>query len=391
MNLKKPSSPGRTWCGPPIVAVLLAAAMVLATGPPARATTFTLDDNPSLWGGSGLGAEDPFGTTGRVASGGLAPSPALGTYGFTGGDMLGPGPVRRMGSPDGPYIDAISDNTRYLGDVLIDFSVDRVSTGLAGTAVATEAAAADQPGDIFRTTRGFAAPGAFAGTLSGTGYLGPLPTAGGGGSNRRILDESNDLGLAAPATMNQGSHDNVDGFDWSDVFGATVDPGKGLPAPSDWIYFAIAPDNAWGGSAADVFACAPGTALASPTPFAPATTLGLDSMTAENIDDLDALVLWDSRTAGDVGSLDAGIDYALFSLGPGSASLGGSLTGGDVFFTDFNGSFALYADAGDLGLLSGELTDNVDALEVVPEPVTLAGLMLGIGTLGRYVRRRRRA
>jgi len=39
VNLKKPSLPGRFSRGPPIAAIVLAAAMVLATGPPARATS----------------------------------------------------------------------------------------------------------------------------------------------------------------------------------------------------------------------------------------------------------------------------------------------------------------------------------------------------------------
>ena len=39
MKLKKPSLAGCTWCGPPVAAIVLAAVMVLATGPPARATS----------------------------------------------------------------------------------------------------------------------------------------------------------------------------------------------------------------------------------------------------------------------------------------------------------------------------------------------------------------
>jgi len=39
VNRKKPSLPGRVSRGPPIAAIVLAAAMVLATGPPARATS----------------------------------------------------------------------------------------------------------------------------------------------------------------------------------------------------------------------------------------------------------------------------------------------------------------------------------------------------------------
>ena len=55
-------------------------------------------------------------------------------------------------------------------------------------------------------------------------------------------------------------------------------------------------------------------------------------------------------------------DFALFSLAPGSvalAALGNSPA--DIFFTDFSGSYAIYASAADLGLLPA---DNVDALEI---------------------------
>jgi hypothetical protein len=95
------------------------------------------------------------------------------------------------------------------------------------------------------------------------------------------------------------------------------------------------------------------------------------------------------------------VDYALFSLSNGSPSLViNALNQGDVFFTDFNGTFALFADAQDLGLLpapGAPIGDNVDALEVteerydIPEPLTLLGGFLGLSALGGYVRRRRRA
>ncbi len=93
-------------------------------------------------------------------------------------------------------------------------------------------------------------------------------------------------------------------------------------------------------------------------PFAKAMNLGLGSN-----DDVDALVMWDRNILGGPGhggnpnGAEPGIDYALFSLGPGSFSLGQAafpggplLSPADVFFTDFSGSFALYALGSDLGL-----------------------------------------
>jgi len=49
VKLKKPSLPGCTWCGPPVAAIVLAAAMVLATGPPARATSLGQLDLKYYW------------------------------------------------------------------------------------------------------------------------------------------------------------------------------------------------------------------------------------------------------------------------------------------------------------------------------------------------------
>jgi hypothetical protein len=62
------------------------------------------------------------------------------------------------------------------------------------------------------------------------------------------------------------------------------------------------------------------------------------------------------------GFLDPGFDSALFSLSPGSPTLGlGGYLPGDVFITAFGGVFSLYASAGSLGLLPG---DNIDALDI---------------------------
>ncbi|NQU75703.1 MAG: PEP-CTERM sorting domain-containing protein [Planctomycetes bacterium] len=70
-----------------------------------------------------------------------------------------------------------------------------------------------------------------------------------------------------------------------------------------------------------------------------------------------------------MGIADPMIDYALFSLSPGSPSLMQyGLSPSDIFFTDFSGCFWLYALGSDLGLLSdpgANLGDNVDALEVL--------------------------
>jgi hypothetical protein len=259
---------------------------------------------------------------------------------------------------------------------------------LPGTAVAGQAALDQQPGDIFRTTRQFTDPGTFVG-LGGGGYVGPLPTATAVPSgNTLVLDESA-LGLTAvglpgtviPPTVPAvpipipGTHDNVDAFDWT-TFDVTGDL-----TTDEWLYFSVNPDESafTGFSAADIFAVPPGAG--SGFPFVPAPALGL--MPGPVMDDIDALVMWD---LGTVGLLEPSIDYALFSLSPGSASLMAiGLNAADVFFSDFSGAFALYADTLDMGLIPGPggfIGDNIDALEVepIPEPATM--LLLGSGLAG---------
>jgi len=147
-------------------------------------------------------------------------------------------------------------------------------------------------------------------------------------------------------------------------------------------------------SAANIYDV-PGYGETSPSmPFAASASLGLDTL-GLNTDNIDALVLYDLNQLGgpkrNGPGAEAGIDYALFSLSHGSASLNNlGLSEADIFFTDFSGSFALYASAADLGLAGGpglQPGDNVDALEIVPEPVTL--FLFGFG--GLVLLRKRKA
>ena len=60
--------------------------------------------------------------------------------------------------------------------------------------------------------------------------------------------------------------------------------------------------------------------------------------------------------------MSPGKDYALFSLAPGSPSLGGGLfSPADIFVTIFAGTNTLFLPAAAIGMLP---TDNVDALDV---------------------------
>jgi hypothetical protein len=323
--------------------------------------------------------------------------------------VLAPGgpPVPQI-VPNGNYVDSFSVNTSDKGGPLeFLFSVDRTSLGVPGTAVAAEAGFNQQPGDIYTSTAHYLAPGFFVGALGVAPYAGPLPAyIGGGASNVLTIDDSA-LGLLAgvasippgvPALpIGLGTHDNVDAFDpWF------IDTnGDGLS--DSWSYFTIYPDEAiLAGflSAADIFVVAPGTPGAAPVPFAPAFSMGLDSVGGPNTDSIDALVMFDNGTPGPVneGGVEPGIDYALFSLSPGSTSLVAfGLNSSDVFFTDFTNAFALYAPSASLGLIGvpgGEplVGDNIDALEIqpIPEPTSLLLLGLGLAGLAGYGWKRRK-
>jgi hypothetical protein len=369
-----------TWAG--------LAAMLLLASPSVQAQSFSVDDDPFAAGtGFGLGAEDPFGLNLALFPG-LGPSPTLPTLGVWDAFILMPGPLPQHPGGNGQWVDSLSTLKKDLGlPILLQFSVDRLSVGAPGSGVATEAGFNQQPADIYTSTDTFAPPGAFAGTLGPGPYAGVLPASGGGPPSNVLTTDDAVFGLlcafavcpppgvAVPPII-PGSHDNLDEFD--SVF-VDMAPADGLF--DVWTYFAVYPDEAvvQAISPADIIDIAAG-AGGSPgpaPPFAAAPTMGLDIAGGPGSDSVDALILFDNNLLG--GPLNGGpgaeaiIDYALFSLAPGSASLAAfNLDAADVFFTDFNGAFATYAPSGTLGLAGAPggfpgAGDNIDALDFCPD------------------------
>lgn len=375
---------------------------------------FSLDDNPAFPISSapglvpGHGAEDPFGI---FLSPGLAPSPTLNTFGPDGDAyVFSPGPVvsvlPTIDSGTGvawSYLDAYSNNSAFTeaGNLELSqgrsmnilFSVDRISTGLVGD-VTPQAIHGEQAADIYVSTKTFKSPADFVGTLPiDAGFVGTLGAASapGPGSNRLLFDEDKDFGLMPGPGPFQPEADNIDAFELRDMDVA------GQMVPTSNAYHSINPDEALaktlstGGAGtytpSDIYVTAANTALS--TVFATEAHIFGTSNPSFVADqgvaigeDLDALVLWDADDqvptdllADDAGRplVEPGRDFALFSLAPGSQILLTLNTNGitvgpaDVFFTDFNGSFALYARGDELGLATGAglEIDNIDALEVV--------------------------
>ncbi len=155
------------------------------------------------------------------------------------------------------------------------------------------------------------------------------------------------------------------------------------------------------------------TAGGLPTLYASAAILGLDLVFAgaKDLDDLDALALLDDGALDPLGHpfFSSTSDFILFSVRRGSAVIGSpdSMFGlpieeGDVLTVPVAGGSpfpSIFIPAEHLGLAtirSGttgglNLGDDLDALDVVPEPGTVTLLAFGVlGLLAHVWRRRRR-
>ncbi len=286
-------------------------------------------------------------------------------------DLLNPGgpppptqvPAVNLGLQLGDDVDAVSAGIDAVQENnIVFFSVDRASIGavpgpMPPWDVLGQAALNQQAGDVFNTITQ-------AGVWSvpvGFNFL---------RDNQNLLGE---IPQVLPTAPNPGpNQDRLDAVSFEE-FDLNGDGAQDLP-----VYFSLdsaSPSLAPAFSAADILlSAAPGGFGV----YAPAASMGLLVD-----DDLDALALLD---AGIIGVVDPTLDVALFSLAPGSPTLGIlGASPADVFMTGFAGTSFVRYPAVSLGLL---LDDNVDALEVqVPEPAVLALMVTGAVALARRRRR----
>lgn len=260
----------------------------------------------------------------------------------------GLGPVREippisfgLGAMDN--MDALSANTHTSSKLSyhLMFSADRASVGQPASPYNAEAANNQAASDLWRTSLTAGSP---AGAMSACApVLIPTPP--------HVLHRNQtafNLGrTAAPGVAVAPPQDNVDGVEM-DVLDIDANGIHDFD-----VYFSLdAASPALFASGADIYFSPAGGGPFFIFSFPP--QIGLVAG-----DELDALVMWDR---GVIGAPDPGIDFALFSLAPGSPSLGAA-SAASIFVTDFNFAFCPFAQAGLLGM---QAADNVDGLDVVP-------------------------
>ena len=262
-------------------------------------------------------------------------------------DVAGVGPVLEvmpislgLGAMDN--VDGLSANTLTSPNLTyhLIFSVDRASVGVAGTPVNNSAVNNQAAADLYRTPLTGGSP---VGAMTACAPIG-IPTPQALHRNQAAFNLIPTLGAGA---FSAGPQDDVDGIEM-DVLDFTGDDINDVP-----VYFSLdAASPALFASGADIYFVPAGGGPFFIFSFPP--QMGLLAG-----DEIDSLVMWDR---GAIGAANPGVDMALFSLAPGSPSLGGASPAA-LFVTDFNFAFCPFTSAGQLGLLG---TDDVDGLDVMP-------------------------
>ncbi|MCB1736429.1 MAG: PEP-CTERM sorting domain-containing protein [Gammaproteobacteria bacterium] len=315
-------------------ALAMTVSMMLGLVAPAQAVLFSVSDTAyavlgsqvRLDSGNNAQHNTVYQSTGNGNNSADVTAEAIGLSGFTNAIV----DVNAISSGNDARIDTASAS---LLRPKIFFSVDRTSTGAAGTAVAAQDAVGDVAGDVFR----------FEVDLTG---------------NNTQAYSAASLGLLEAAGSPLGKADNVDAIDMFD--GPIWNTSDLSEAVSPELYWSSA-----GGS--DIFfSAADGVSDVYKTGI---TDIGLLSG-----DDIDAL------------ALNVAEGWAMFSLSRNSTSvLVYGYSAADVFVTTFDGSFSLAYSAEQLGL---NASDNIDAMETaVPAPSGIALLLAG-AVAGRLRRKR---
>ncbi len=323
---------------------------------------FSLDDDPSNPASGGplvpgfFSAEDELGCQSIQ----LGPSRSLAIFGFAGSDILTPGPAFFAPIVPFNYVDSLSSNhawnTNNTGRTF--FSVDRLTMGVCGTALQAQSTVWDQAGDTFATAAAYTNPRSFVGPLGGapacwSGWV--MPTAGSAGCGNILMADQAAWGLVSnsPNPPCPFCDDNVDGMDWFYINHPNNNVLYWTMAPADASLFGLNP--------ADIYFSPP--AFSGFNVYATSGSMGLGCWGPDSID---ALVVFD-RSIQFPNPAQPGVDYALFSLSPCSKTIsalqgmGLPVDAGTIFFTDFQGNFAIYLWSSDLG--AGGNFVNVDALD----------------------------
>ncbi|MGK7878502.1 MAG: hypothetical protein AB4060_00115 [Crocosphaera sp.] len=283
-----------------------------------------------------------------------APGRSLGTFGLQPMDNIF---SLSYGMDSGNILQfSVTPNTvgRRGTDVFFESTLSPIPTGDPGNEAA---------GDIFKS-RWFSPFGSYIPDhLAVNQLLNPATKL------NNIYRDEQELGLQAPANAGANSpEDDLNGLeeaDTGDNFWGVDNDVNGVVDNDKYAFFSLGSSSlSLGGTVetADILVADDSQMF---TTYADKTDIGLQAG-----DIVDALVLSDVGNVGvgpsgkaPNGVLDMG-DEALFSLAAGSPTLATSnLSAGDVLYTDFDGTFNLYAQYDHLGL---EKTDDLNALDIKP-------------------------
>ncbi len=264
------------------------------------------------------------------------------------GGALGPVTEVRdafLGLLGGDNVDAVSANTATGKNIVyhLYFTADRGSLGLPLSNYRIEANLNQAASDVWRMNN--------LTSISPQASMAGCVAAAVGGPQALFRNQDNYdfiFTAAAGAGPLVGNQDNMDGLELDDLDPFPVDQLHDVN-----VYFSLdlASPSLGAASPADIFWAPAGFGFAG---WATAAQLGLLAA-----DDVDALVVWDR---GQVGFAEPGIDLVLFSLAPGSPSLGAA-SAATIFVSDLTGAFCVFVPANALGL---RFVDNVDGIDVLP-------------------------